>query len=217
MEDRYMVPALAAAAFFFASGVEWLAGRVPLRGLPRTGASALLSAALLAVFFAITFQVPPRLHYGFDQIAEITSPGAVLVSSEHNGEGMLVAEVAMRDPKRPSRYVVRASKLFADARWSGAGYTPVVASPEAVRNSLSELGILQAAVDLGPGKPLAHHRFLRAALAGSADWTLTQKLPGNLFSPGIELYRYTGDRARPFSPDRLAAKLGAPGLAEPQQ
>ncbi|MDQ6707838.1 MAG: hypothetical protein M3Z85_17915, partial [Acidobacteriota bacterium] len=85
---------------------------------------------------------------------------AALISSERDGEGIFTAEVAMREP-RPTRYILRASKLLAKVGWQGDHYQVRFHSPSAVAAQLDRIPVAVLVMDTTPGQDRsAHHRQL---------------------------------------------------------
>jgi hypothetical protein len=211
LENRYLIPAMLVWVVFLTLGIDWLASRLPDKPFPPGARQALLALVALGYFFLSVFLVPPRLHYGYDDIAKrlTTDPAlakeAALISSRHNGEGMLITEVAMRDPERPSRYIVRATKLLARAKWSGISYELRLGTPAKIMTAIEETGIRLLVIDLEPGRDYEHHALLQQTVkAFPAKWELLEHVRGEPGFPGIMVYRYSGQESRPFDPDRLA-------------
>ncbi len=211
LENRYLIPAMLVWVVFITVAMDSLATRLPDRPFSLRTRQAILALLALGYFYVSVFLVPPRLHYGYDDIAErlTTDPAlaedAALVSSRPNGEGMLISEVARRDPERPSRYIVRATKLLAQAGWSGIGYELLLESPAEVMSAIEEIGIRLLVIDLEPGRGFEHHALLRRTVeAFPPKWRLLERVRGEPDFPGIEVYRYNGPNPRPFDPGRLA-------------
>ena len=80
------------------------------------------------LFFTLHFRVPKRYAYGvlrhWGRFARVSEPQTILVSAESPGEGMLIAEIAMRD-RRPGHFVLRGSKVLARSDWNGNGYLSI--------------------------------------------------------------------------------------------
>jgi 4-amino-4-deoxy-L-arabinose transferase-like glycosyltransferase len=113
VEPRKLMPAAPALLLFALQGTVFLFGRVGLRR--RT---PVFAAAAVAVIFAVQgFTIPLKpmreLSPAAERIAAGPSGSVTLVSSDANGEGAFISEVAMRD-KRPNHIVLRASKLLGD-------------------------------------------------------------------------------------------------------
>jgi hypothetical protein len=158
LEARHLTPAMPALIILAMTGLHALTGRqsLPVR--------ASIAAALLALFFAwpaivppatplpgygsigngvalSPFRIPSKQWHGFQPIADFilaSDPRTVtLVASDARGEGMLIADVAARDPHRPSFTIQRASKILASSTWSGSGYQSLYTTPAQVRDALA--------------------------------------------------------------------------------
>jgi dolichyl-phosphate-mannose-protein mannosyltransferase len=218
LENRYLIPAMLVWVVFVSVGIDWLAAHLPDKPFSPKARQAILALLALGYFFQSVFLVPPRIHYGFDEVAErlVTDPDlaedVALVTSRHMGEGMLISEVAMRDSERPSRYILRATKLIAQAKWSGVGYELLLASPAEVMAAIESIGIRLLVIDLEPGRSYEHQDLLQQTVkAFPARWRLLEHVRGEPDLPGIEVYRYRGQSLRPFDTDRLAEFMELPG------
>ena len=201
-EPRYHVAGYAALVLFAASGVSRLAAALPLRWIPEQVRRPAL-VALAALLFAITtFSVPPRNALGFAEAAEalISNPAfrnsVVLVSSGGGGEGMYIAEVALRE-RRPSHYLLRASKVLARSRWDGDAYEMIYTTQESLMQYLKSIPVSLVVLDemRGPGPP--DHLLLAATVAQHpTQWRLAGAFPsaGTNSSGGrVRMYQYTGE------------------------
>jgi hypothetical protein len=191
---------------FFAAGVTraaaWLPTRIPYRA--RAGA---LGAAAACVFLATSFAVPQKGSYGFAEVAESfvrrsdSADTVVLVSSEGNGEGMLVAEMAMRD-HRPGWIVLRATKTLASVTWVRTRYQENFPTPLETQDYLQRIPVSFLVIDKGPGAgPLAHHRNLLKMLAMYPDrWRFLGAYPQKMRTTApdsrIEVYQLIGQEKR---------------------
>jgi hypothetical protein len=127
-QTRYLVAALPAALIFAVMGfkriVSWFAGRLLHRALP----IGVLGFIVIGSFFLQTFRVQHKGFRGFRDVANFVVSHAggrrttSLVCSDARGEGMFIAEVAMRD-ERPTQMIRRGSKEFASSSWKGLHYT----------------------------------------------------------------------------------------------
>lgn len=129
------------------SGLARAAGRAPA---PRLAAGGVL--ALAALPFALGEPLPRKDWSGWGAAArEVVSGGHVadriLVASDPVGEGMLVAGVALAEEHRPSRMVLRASKVLGDAGWSGRDYRPRFSSVGAIEAFVADLGVGVIVID----------------------------------------------------------------------
>jgi hypothetical protein len=98
----------------------------------------------------------------------------VLVASDARGEGMLIAEVAARDPHRPSYTVERASKLLAESTWSGSGYQQFYKTTDEVSAALAKAGIEMVVMDSSP-ENLPPHDVLLNETIGMRGYALRQR------------------------------------------
>ena len=127
VEDRKMIIAVPALLFFLFAGGVWLADRLPFRKLALSRRRELVALAG-GVFFAFqAFAIPVDKHYGYAEAASyiVSKPEfrdtVILVSSQGGGEGLLISELAMREP-RPRDVVLRATKVLAKVDWTGSDY-----------------------------------------------------------------------------------------------
>jgi hypothetical protein len=207
-ETRYTVAVVGPILMFFVAGVAWVASLVPPRGLPfpvRAGVLALIAAC---VFAATTFTIPQKLSYGFSELAGdlVNRPdlrdAVWLVSSEAEGEGMLIAEVAMRE-RRPGHIILRASKMLATVDWDGGRYESLLPTPEQSLAYLESVPVRLLIVDRGPAQyPVAHHASLLQMVAKYPDhWKLIGTYPraAPVTAPGsrIEVYRLLTQENKP--------------------
>ncbi len=118
VEPRKLIIGIPAMILFLFAGGDWFAKR--LRWNP-----GIIAATAAVVFVAQQFTIPRETHYGYLEAAEYlesqpnlqTSP--ILVSSEHDGEGMLISELAMRH-SGPPWTVLRGTKVLAKTEWTAA-------------------------------------------------------------------------------------------------
>ena len=127
VEDRKMILAVPAMLFFLLAGGLWLADRLPIWKTAPVWRKRLV-AVLGGVAFAVqAFAIPVDKHYGYTEAANfiVSHPqlqsSVILVSSESGGEGLLISELAMREP-RPRDVVMRATKVLAKVDWTGSDY-----------------------------------------------------------------------------------------------
>lgn len=131
VENRKMIMAAPALVLFLVAGGVWVAETIPAKGSVLRYRVPLVALAIGAVFFAQTFRIPGQKPFGYIEAAKfITSDPSlslhaarILVSSESMGEGLLVSEIAMREP-RPHDTILRGTKVLADVDWNGSRYYP---------------------------------------------------------------------------------------------
>jgi hypothetical protein len=180
LEARHLTPAMPALIVLAMTGLRAVTVRAP-RARPA------LAAGVVAVFFgwplvfppatpapgygsigndvAVSpFRIPRKRWGGFDPIAAaaMTKGGPqarILIASDARGEGMFIADVAARDPHRPSYTVERASKILASSTWSGSGYQSLYQTPEQVREALEKAGIGLVVTDESAPNPTADEKL----------------------------------------------------------
>jgi hypothetical protein len=207
-ETRYTAAVVAPILMFSVAGVAWVASLVPPRSLPFPVRAGVLALAAACVFAATTFTIPKKLSYGFSELAEelVNRPDlrdtAWLVSSEGEGEGMLIAEVAMRE-RRPGHILLRASKMLAVSDWDGGRYESLLPTPEQSLAYLESVPVRLLIVDRNPSRyPLAHHASLLKMLAKYPDhWqligTYPRAVPVTAPNSRIEVYRLLTQENKP--------------------
>jgi 4-amino-4-deoxy-L-arabinose transferase-like glycosyltransferase len=120
-EPRYHVGSMAGMLVFAAAALwdlaRWAEGR--WGRWARLGTIGLVGF----LYLVTTPEVTQRPPVGYGEVARRIAGDAayrdavVLVSSENMGEGMLISEIAPLE-LRPSRYVLRATKMLSRSRWN---------------------------------------------------------------------------------------------------
>ena len=167
LEARHLIPLLPAAIMFAVAGFVRLTASWKRQSL----------AAALGVLVVAGSVLPLEQKgcRGFEPLArsvlDAASPSDVtLVSSEARGEGMFIAEIAMRE-RRPGHIIQRASKALASSAWSGRGYAPQYPTDEALRAFLTGGKIQYLVLDdaIPEAKRCAHHDQLKRVVEGDTD------------------------------------------------
>lgn len=168
-------------------------------------ATAVLAGLALVAFFGFHFVTPPKRRYGAAKPAAliIEQSGAadtVLVSTYGaDGEGAMVAEIAMRDD-RLGRRVLRASQALARTDWAGQDYQLRQSDSDELVALLRAQSVSYLAVETRnpfprPGFP--HHAQVLELLRRRAE--LFSRLPAepdDTTLSNIEVYRLTPARAQ---------------------
>lgn len=200
-EPRYHIASVASMCLFAAAGFSWLADVASsLRGA--TWIRPALAALIAFLYVSITLTVPQRLSFGYSNLAAdlISNPrfhrSVMLVSSENAGEGMFIAEIALREP-RPSHYILRATKVLSRSRWNLDSYELLRKTPEEVMKYLESIPVRLLIVDDTPGPiKVPHHGLLKQTVALYQDkWSHIASYPRsgpNSAGGRIEVYEYTG-------------------------
>ena len=107
-------------AIFTVVGVRELLQKLEKKGSVLSGRRLcwVICGLALAGMFLVANPIYHKGYSGFRSVVEELYkvedwPGPVLISSDSSGEGMFVAESALADSDRPSKKVVRATKLLA--------------------------------------------------------------------------------------------------------
>ncbi len=165
LERRHVVGGAIPLVIFATAGLWWAAKR-----LAPGKATMLVTIVTGTAFLLECSAMPPKRHYGFAPLAvqllerQDLSDSVFLVSSEADGEGMLVSEIAMHEA-RPGHIVLRARKLLAQGDWIGRAYRSAYRTPEAIQRVLENIPVGVVAVEITRGAtPIQHHRLIIAML-----------------------------------------------------
>jgi hypothetical protein len=191
---RHMLPAAVAIVAFAGMGMRRSVALLETGGIPARAASGSVIGLTAATFGLVTFTVPHEMNSGAAEVAEtiLAHPewrhDTVLVSSQGNGEGSVIAELAMREI-RPNRRVLRASKVLATSSWNGSGYRLRFSTAEEVNAYLETIPVQIIVIDTipRPDKPPDEHTpmLYRFFLRDTADWRLVPESPS---FEGLEHY-----------------------------
>jgi len=204
-EERYLISGVSVLLMFMAISLAWLTARLSGR---LKSAVAILPA--VACFAYSVHQVVPGVCRGYGELAQVllSKPelrdSVMLVSSDPVGEGVLVAEVAVRE-NRPGHIVLRASKLLASVSWMGGSYQLLFHTPAEVMQQLERIPISILVMDRSPTNQFSHNRLL---------WEVLRAYPGRWERIGfagpnegsgkmLEAYRLRGSEGRPRATIRL--------------
>ena len=156
----------------FVALTSWLVSAKPAPARRPPGIAAALGVVVLA---SAIWPLSPKGFMGFAPLAEAmlgeAAPTDVaLVSSDARGEGMFIAEVAMRE-HRPGHVIQRASKALASSAWSGGGYAPLFKDDAEVLAFLTSGKIQYLVLDeaVPADKRRAHHDQLQRVVEQHAD------------------------------------------------
>lgn len=197
-EERYLLASLGPVLLFMSAGIQWAASRIRVRQ-PIYARVAAMSGIVAIVFFLWTFRVPHKRHIGLDEAArDVTMSPAdrdavILCSSNGNGEGIFISELAMREP-RPTHIVLRASLMLANSDWNGRHYRPIKSSPAEVNAFLTSIPVGLVVLDRSPGFAHWQHQDLLAQAMRGPDWQLIRSYPKGTGSNSgqVQVYRFSG-------------------------
>jgi hypothetical protein len=157
---------------------------------------------MAAAHFASTFALPAKKTGAYVGAAEavlasgLSPNGAVLISANAVGEGMLTAEFVMRD-HRPGHYVVRASKVLATQTLMGDNYRLKYHTPEEIMTVLDSIPIgIVVLQECARGECGEHENLLNKAASRYPErWRLSSVIPSETGSP-IRIYQITGNEGK---------------------
>jgi hypothetical protein len=150
VEPRKLFIGVPALVLFLFAGGAWLVRRFSWNPVP-------VMVVAMAVFAVQKFSIPVETHYGYSEAARfihdqssLRGRDIILVSSERDGEGMLVSEVAMIE-KRPTHQILRGTKVLAVTDWNGTVSQCYYKTPEDLVRYLRGAGIGLLVSDTLPG------------------------------------------------------------------
>jgi hypothetical protein len=207
-DARHALPVVPAVLAFAATGTAWLLSR-----LPRAWATPMVVLTVFLLMLGNVRGASVKEPAGFSEAAEdlvaeeSLRDSVVLVSSDAIGEGMFIAEVAMRE-NRPGHIVLRASKVLSTSGWMGEGYTSFFDTPDQLMEYLDGIPVGVLVLEEDAARDQAHHRLLREVVRTHADqWERIGAFEGRGGPPsdetGISLYRLVGHEGRPVGPIEL--------------
>ena len=212
LEPRYLISATFPVLLFAAEGARWLC-RLPLPIVHRPIPVSAAALVFIVLFAAFPFRVTPKYSFGFAQAATdiLADPtlahSAVLCSSDRDGEGLLISEMAMRE-RRNGHYILRASKMLAVSDWNGSGYRLRLNTSGEINRLLDDLPVDLVVIDETPGVLHYQHNDLLLRAMEDPGWRLANVYPktaaGMAPRARIEVYRRNGIAARSFDPNRLS-------------
>jgi len=208
LESRHLILVVPALMMFLAAGISSLANRLPPRHVTAGQKAIVLALVTAAIFVGGTFAIPKKSWYGFGNIAQqllLTSnleQSVHLISSDATGEGMFIAEMAMRE-QRPGHFVLRASKTLAKSRWDGNQYMALYSSPEEVMSYLEEVPVGVVVIDwsIPAQNQREHHNLLKETIETYAQrWEFLGSYPltrhGTEYPNTLQVYSLLGHENR---------------------
>ena len=150
LQSRYLIPAMAPLLLLAARECklwcECIARRfsevtIVWPGQPLAYAVLLLSLTPQAI------KLPMTRHFGATEVAEqiwrarLPDNPSVLLATDPTTEGSIIAELALRDPHRPSLFVVRGSRLLGGGGYNNADYVPRFTNASAAMAELDRYAI----------------------------------------------------------------------------
>ena len=138
---------------------------------------SVVAVTLALAFFPAVWYRQSRSAYG-ELAANLGHPSRTLVSAAGFGEGSWIAVSSLAE-KRPSSFIMRASKVLAESGWNGEKYRLLTPTQDAVLRRLDELAVQTVVLDSTPnaGPPPPHHALLQSAISASPAWSLCVTMP----------------------------------------
>lgn len=219
LEVRYLLPSWAAFMAFLAAGVAWVVTLIP-RSIPRWAGAVGVAAVIAAAFLASDFSVHRKRAFGYDEVGRALSDdpqlnGArrILCSSNADGEGLLISEIARREAGRPDRLVARGTQMFARMGWNGDRYEPLVQTVDDAKAVLHAIPVDVVVFDrTSRATSWPHDGLLQSALQ-APGWTLAGVYPqhrtaATVPNARLEVYRWVGPART--APSRLRVEVNFP-------
>jgi hypothetical protein len=214
-EERHLLVNLPMLLMLAALCADWCFRQPQWQTLKAAPRNLAVGLALLALIGFHVYQSPHKRHYGFSEVAEdlLSRPdlknSVFLICGNPTGEGMLISEVAAREP-RPGHIVLRADKMLASEDWMGRDYQVLFHDPEQVLQYLESIPTGVVIID-GEGRRTPHGQLLyRGIQAHPERWALLSQDPAN----DILVYRLIGHEGRAVGKIRIPMRAGLYGNFE---
>jgi hypothetical protein len=186
-EDRHLITLLPFFALFMGAGLHWVINN----GFHRSRTAIITSVVTLMFLSGLEIaRGAPKRHLGLDKVAQDLVRDSqfrtthFLIASDSVGEGVFVAEVAMRE-NRLGHFVARGSKVLASDGFMGDGYQLKYKTPAELM-TLLESGPTQLVVIDAPYAPPPHVELLRQTVTNYKQrWQLVGSYP-RFVEPGAE-------------------------------
>jgi hypothetical protein len=203
IQDRYMQPALAPllllAALAAHNAGASLSGRLSWRAAPLLMGGVVMAALAVFIIPGAT-HIPHQARLGLVEAAReawtnvnADNP-AVLVVTGAGAEGAAVAELAMNDPKRPSLFAIRGSRLLGGGGYNNGDYLPKYHNAAEVMAAVDEYRVpLVLFQSDGSAAEWEHVRQTEEAIRQYPDrWQLIGRVE-RAGQPAVLLYRVGGN------------------------
>ena len=204
IQDRYLAPLLAPLLVLAAWGVQVSVTRLGamlrftgVRAAVAIDAAAvvLLGSILPSALTVRTRVTPPPYAVMARQVWANRNPinPAVLIATNNQDEGSAIVELAMIDPRRPSLFAVRGSRLLGGGGYNRQDYLPLFQTPQQVMQQIDKYSIPLVILRRDPARDAwAHIGQLEQARQLYPDrWELIYR--NDSVSPEIDLYRIRGN------------------------
>ena len=152
IESRYIALTIAPVLAMVPVGAAALAARLPVGSWTRVASVVLIVIGALH-FLAVKPAAAQRHPLGYRQLIQnlekqtTLSGRRILVVSDEEGEGAMVAETAMRYPAVDRATIIRGTKLLGRDDWDGDNFSPRFATSVSLLEELDHLGVDYVIVD----------------------------------------------------------------------
>ena len=181
VEARKLINALPGIILFALAGGQWLGQTLTerMRGWHPAYVYPAIAAGAVTLFCAEIFTIPKEQHYGFTELSNYIEgqpewkDAVLLVSSEWDGEGLLISELMMQD-HRPGHTVLRANKLLSSSDWTGKATESLCNSTGELMQILKKKQVRAVVLDTYPKRQTYRHNelILEAIRAYPDQWRL---------------------------------------------
>jgi 4-amino-4-deoxy-L-arabinose transferase-like glycosyltransferase len=137
-EPRKIFMILPALLLFAIAGAERIAGSRPL------ATAAIVFGAFAPGPLAVIHHEPARFASAAEYMLsrpDLRNTVSMVCSSVPGSEGAFIAEVASRETRRPTRFVLRASKQLTHVTWNGLNYKALFRTPAQMSESLTRIPV----------------------------------------------------------------------------
>jgi hypothetical protein len=211
-DSRYMITALPPLLMFLASGMMWLAARLPLSGLSVQRRAVGLALLVTVIFATETFKLHRKEFTGFAGVVQclLSKPelqnAVFLITSDTSGEQMFISEVAMLEP-RPGHIILRGSKVLASSTWTSAQYRLLYRTPEEVSNYLQSIPVGVLVISTLASQSAHEKQLIETVTRFPEHWEplcpYQERRHQGLPASAIQVYRAVGHEHKPVGKIRI--------------
>jgi hypothetical protein len=212
-EPRYLLPAIPPLLILGTDWIAWFFRRGRRQGV----AAGVIAVSFLPLLGASS--APP--HFGMATAARQVWANlpvgnrAVLIAADAGVEAAAVAELALRDPQRPSLFAIRGSRLLGGGGYNNSDYRPRFNRLEDVAAAIDRYGIGLVLSQSSDHPKVWEHvsQVARLAVLESGEWEPVWH--GGTTSDPMTLYRITPNLTQAADSARLIALSAPRALASP--
>lgn len=222
IQDRYMIPAFPGLIIMAAYGAYAMYHKISKAPIERPVLIGGLFAAMILAPVALRgVAIEPKPVWGFawaaDQVRSqltVRNP-AVLIVANGRGEAAAVAELAMRDPRVPSLFAIRGSRIFGGGGYNSGDYEPRFADVADLMKEVDDYSIPLLILQKDDAKGAWDHiRQVQELLVRYPDrWKLIAR--NTDVSPEVSVYEIRGNEAKELPTQRMMQLTGPRALTQP--